>query len=130
MKEIINKLGKKNLVLGIAGIILLVIIIGLIWYFSSISPVNKKNQEAIEITIPLGSSANEIANILKENKIIKNKFAFRIYVKINNISDFKAGNYYLKQSMNLKEITATLKTGIMYDPNQLNITYIEGKNVR
>jgi len=130
MKEILEKLGKKNLILGIAGIILLILIIGLVGYVSSISPVNKKNQEVIEVTIPLGSGSSQIASILKENNIIKSKLIFKIYVKINNISDFKAGTYNLKQSMNLKEIADTLQTGIMYDPNQINITYIEGKNVR
>ena len=130
MKEVVNKLGKRNLVLGVIGIILLIVIIGLVWYFLSISSVNKKNQEVIEITIPLGSGSSQIATILKENNIIKSELAFKIYVRINHISDFKAGTYCLKQSMNLKEITKTLQTGIMYDPNQINITYIEGKNIR
>ena len=131
MKEILNKLGKKNLIIMVAaGIILLTVIIILIWYFVSIGPVNSKRQEEIEVTIPLGSASVDIANILKENDVIKSKTAFKIYVKINNISDFQAGTYYLKQNMNLKEITEMLKTGIMHDPNQLNITYIEGKNIR
>ena len=130
MKEILNKLGSKSFITGCIGITLLILIIGLIWYFISISPVNKKNQEEIEVTIPLGSGSNQIADILKENNIIKSKLAFKIYVKINKVSDFQAGIYYLKQSMNLKEITEMLKTGIIHDPNQLNITYIEGKNIR
>jgi len=130
MKEQLNKLGKKNISLGVIIIAILILAIGLIWYFSSISPVSKKNQEEIQVTIPLGSGSSQIADILKENNIIKNKLAFRIYVKINKVSDFQAGTYYLKQSMNLKEITEMLKTGIMHDPNQLNITYIEGKNIR
>ena len=127
MKE---KLENKKLILGVIGIAVLIVIIGLIWYFSSISPVNKKSNQEIEVTIPLGSSSNNIANVLKENNIIKSKLAFKIYVKINKVSDFQAGTYYLKQNMNLKEITEMLKTGIMHDPNQLNITYIEGKNIR
>ena len=127
MKEI---LGKKYVFLGVIGIILLIIITGLIWYFSSISPVNKKNEQEIEVTIPLGSGSSQIANILKANNIIKSEVAFKIYVRINKVSDFQAGTYYLKQSMNVKEITEMLKTGIMHDPNQLNITYIEGKNIR
>lgn len=131
MKELISKLGKRNLIIfGIIAVILLVLIISLIWYFTSISPVSKKAQDEIELTIPLGSGTSKIADVLKENKVIKSKLAFKIYVKINSISDFQAGTYYLKQSMNLKEITDMLKTGIMHDPNQLNITYIEGKNMR
>lgn len=131
MKELISNLGKRNLIIfGIIAVILLVLIISLIWYFASISPVSKKAQDEIELTIPLGSGASKIADVLKENKVIKSKLAFKIYVKMNNISDFQAGTYYLKQSMDLKEITEMLKTGIMHDPNQLNITYIEGKNIR
>ena len=33
-------------------------------------------------------------------------------------------------NMNVKEMTQMLQTGIMHDPNQLSITYIEGKNIR
>ena len=120
---------KKNIIIiGLIIVIMLAIIS--IWYFISISPVNRKNEESIEVTIPLGSGTNKIAEILKENKVIRNKLAFKLYVKKNNISDFKAGSYYLKQSMNIKEITEVLKSGIMNDPNQLSITYIEGKNIK
>ena len=125
---------KLAILIGILGLALLVIISALIWYFVSISPVSKAPksgiEDEIEVTIPLGSGTDKIAEILKENKIIKNKTAFKIYVKINKISNFQAGTYYLKQSMNLEEITQMLKTGIMHDPNQLNITYLEGKNIR
>ncbi len=121
---------KKMIIIGIILAIVLVILGSIIWYFTSISAVNKKSEEEIEITIPLGSGTRGIADILKENKMIKNKLAFKIYVKLNKVTDFQAGTYYLKQNMNLKEITEMLKTGIMHDPNQLNITYIEGKNIR
>ena len=130
MNKLLSKLGKKNLIIiGLIAIILLIIIFSLIWYFVSISPLNKKTQEEIEITLPFGSGTSKIADILKENNVIRSKLAFKIYVRINNVSDFQAGTYYLKQSMNLKEITDMLKTGVMHDPNQLNITYIEGKNM-
>lgn len=56
--------------------------------------------------------------------------AFKLYVKLNKVTNFQAGKYYLKQNMNVKEITQMLQTGIMHDPNQLSITYIEGKNMR
>lgn len=131
MEELINKLWKRNLIIaGVVGIILLILIIILIVYMVSISPANKKNQAEIKVTIPLGSGTSKIAEVLKENKIIRSETAFKIYVKLNKISDFQAGTYYLKQSMNLKEITDMLKTGIMHDPNQISLTYVEGKNIR
>lgn len=119
----------KNKIILIIAIIILIIIISLIWYFISISQVSRDNVEK-EITIPLGSGTDKIAEILKENKLIKNKISFKIYVKLNQISNFQAGTYYLNQNMNVKEITEKLQTGIMHDPNQISITYIEGKNMR
>lgn len=121
---------KKSQILKIALISLIsIFILLLILYFTSVAPVSK-NDNQIEVTIPLGTGTNKIAEILKQNKLITSKLAFKIYVKVNNISNFQAGEYYLKQSMGLKEITEMLKTGKMDDPNQVNITYIEGKNMR
>ena len=117
------------IIIGIIALMLLVAIGCVVWYFTSISPLSK-NEDEVEVVIPLGSGTSRIADILKENNIIKNKTAFKLYVKLNKVSDFQAGTYYLKQSMNLKEITEMLKTGIMHDPNQLSLTYLEGKNFR
>lgn len=119
----------KKIIICVVAIILLITIIGLIWYVASISKVSRKDNE-IEVTIPLGSGTNKIAEILKENKLIKSKMAFKLYVRLNKVTNFQAGKYYLKQNMNVKEITQMLQTGIMHDPNQLSITYIEGKNMR
>lgn len=125
MKKGITKIMK----IGVISLLVLIAIL-LIWYFTSIGAVNTKNNEEIKLQIPLGTGKVEIANILKQNKLIKNELSFKIYVKLNNISNFQAGNYYLKQNMNLKEICNMLQTGIMYDPNQIDITYIEGKNIK
>ena len=116
------------------GIVILavLIILGLLFgicYKSMFTKVSKNNTE-IEVTIPLGTGTGEIANILKDNKIIRSKIGFKIYVKIHSINNFQAGKYYLKQSMSLKEITQMLQSGIMYDPNETTITYLEGKNMR
>ena len=115
---------KKLKILIIGIIIVIAILLGT--YKILTMPVSGSIEEK-EVTIPMGSGSLEIAKILKENNLIKNELAFRIYVKINNISNFKAGTYYLKESMSLKEITDMLQTGIMYDPNNISITYLEGK---
>lgn len=116
--------------LQLSTIIILVFITFITMCFLIIfSPVSK-NDKAIEITIPLGTNSSKIADILKENKIIRSKLAFRAYVKIYDISNFQAGTYYLKQNMRLETIIGMLQTGKMNDPNQINITYIEGKNIK
>lgn len=116
--------------LKIALIILLVLIIGAVVVYTSLFTKVSSNNDVIEITIPLGTGTSGIAQILKENNIIKSELGFKIYIKVNNITDFQAGTYGLKQNMSLKEITESLKSGVVYDPNNITITYLEGKNMR
>lgn len=116
----------KKIIMIIILAILILLIGALATYKILTMPVSK-NIEEKEIEIPMGSGSTEIARILKENNLIKSELAFRVYVKINKISNFKAGTYYLKESMDLEEITEMLQTGVMYDPNQITITYLEGK---
>lgn len=128
-KRFINKYNKKKLI--IIGVLIFVIailisLISFIWYFVSISPVNKKNQEEIKVTIPFGSTISKIAEILKDNGIIRNEKAFKVYVRIKKISNLQAGTYCLRQNMKLKEITQTLGKGI----DQISLTYLEGKNMK
>ena len=132
IKELINRinnLNKKMKVTILAIIMLLFIItIPIIWYNSSLGAVSKESSK-VEIEIPIGSGSSKIGSILKENGIIKNELAFKIYVKLNNISGLQAGEYSIDKSWNVKEILEYLKTGkVMKD--QVIITFVEGKNMR
>lgn len=119
----------KKTVIVVIGIVLLLAVTLFIGYTLMFTKVSNNNTEK-EIVIPIGTGKDEIANILKENKIIRSKLGFKLFVKINKVSNFQAGTYKLKENMTLKEITKTLQSGIMYDPDELNITYLEGKNMR
>ena len=92
--------------------ILLIILIAasLIWYNSSLGPVAKENIP-ITVSIEIGSGSDTIATILKENDVIKSKFAFKLYIKLNNVDGLQAGNYELNKNMSIEEIIETLKTG-------------------
>lgn len=122
----------KKILFIIIAVLLTIVLVGAgvcIWYKISIGKVSK-NSEPINISIPMGSGTSNIADILKENGLIKSKIAFKVYVKLNKVTNFQAGNYNLNKNMDLKEITDMLKTGIVEDPNQINLTYLEGKNIR
>ena len=130
-----KRLSPKKRFNPIKFIVIIIVLIAIVcipsylWYTSSIKRVSD-NDEIIKITIPLGTGSSGIANILKDNGLIKSKLAFKVYVKLNNVTNFQAGTYYLRPNMDLKEITKMLKTGLIEDPNQINITYLEGKNIR
>lgn len=119
---------KKTKIIAFRSLALLIIILiaTFITYKVLTKPVSENTKEK-KIEIPMDSSTKEIAKILKENNLIRNKLIFRIHVKIHKISNFQAGTYYLKENMDLAEITRVLQTGIIHDPNQITITYLEGK---
>lgn len=119
----------KKIIIVIVVLVILLAVGAFLTYKSLISPVSDNGNEK-EIIIPLGSTSEKIATILKDNNLIKNELAFRIYVKLNKVSNFQAGTYYLKENMDLKAMTDMLQTGVMFDPNELSITYIEGKNIK
>lgn len=122
-------MNKNKVIIAIIIVILLAILIPVIWYNTSISPVDKNNKEKISVEIPIGSTTDSIAQILKDNNLIKSKLAFKIYVKLNKVSDFQAGKYELYKTMDIEELAKTLKTGKLYVENQVAITFIEGKTM-
>ena len=132
LKELINKikdLSKKTKIIVVTLIILLIAIVSpIIWYNTSLGPVSKQSSK-VEIEIPIGSGSNAIGAILKENKLIKNELAFKIYIKLNKVEGLQAGKYSIDKSWDVSEILEFLKTGkVMKD--QLIITFVEGKNMR
>lgn len=96
---------------------------------SALKPVDPNSKEEITIEIPMGSSTSDIANILKENGIIKNSKVFRLYIKFKNQAQFQAGEYTLNPSLSLNEIVHKLQTGKVIEEPIFTITIPEGKTV-
>lgn len=125
-------MNKKILI--ILGAVLAVIVLGIIsiiiWYNMSLKAVNKQ-EIANEITIEIesGTSTNSIINKLKENKLIKNELATKIYIKLNNINNLQAGIYDLSSGMTTQEIIKNITSGNVVN-NEVKITFLEGKNMR
>lgn len=105
----------KHISTWIIGILAMVIIITGIMVFkyveTSLKPVNPESSKLIRVRIPKGSTSKDIAHILEKNRIIKSATVFNMYVKTNNISDFKAGSYDFKQSDTIKRISNKLQEG-------------------
>lgn len=123
---------KKNLIiLGIIFTVTVITIISIIiWYNISLKSKNKKEEaKEIEIEITSGTSTTNIIKKLKENNLIKNELATKIYIKLNNVKSLKAGKYSLNNSMSVKEIIENISEGKITN-EEINITFLEGKNIR
>lgn len=82
-----------------------------------------------EITIEEGS-IDSIANTLKENNLIKNITIFKVYLRLTNKTNLKAGIYNLSENMGVKKIVTLLEEGSNINPDEITITFKEGINIR
>ncbi len=122
IKKVIVTLIVIGIILGIGGTV---------WYLNSTKPVtNSENlKESIKVEIEDGMGTSSIANLLEKNNIIKSASAMKIYVKLNKITNLKAGKYELNNNDDLKTIVEHLENGDITD-DSVKITFIEGKNMR
>ena len=94
-----------------------------------LSPVDESSTETVEVTIPLGSSSSTIADLLEENGVINNALMYRIYIKVNNVTDFQAGDYTLSPSMTLEEVSTALQSGRIVEEAKYFVTIPEGRTI-
>ena len=73
---------------------------------------------------------NDIAKTLKDNNLIKNVSIFKVYIKLTNKTNLKAGTYELSENMGVEKIVKILEEGTKYNPNEISITFKEGINIR
>ncbi|HJF86722.1 MAG TPA: endolytic transglycosylase MltG, partial [Companilactobacillus farciminis] len=91
-------------------------IIGFNYVNSSLQPYNANSKEDIVVKIPIGSSSKQIAKTLEKDKVIKSATVFNFYVKAQNYTDFQAGYYTFKQSMDMNHVVKQLQKGGSAEP--------------
>lgn len=106
----------------------ILLILGISWVYLA-SPVDKNDKKDIEVEITKGISVVKISNILKEEKLIRSKTLFKVYIKLYSNKTLKAGNYMLNRSMSLSVIVEVLEEGSKFDSNTLKLTFKEGQRI-
>ena len=100
----------------IIGIVLAILFSGLGYVAvryrnNNLEPVST-NQTTVTITIPTGSSLSDVSVILKKNKLIRNEWVFKQYVRSKGLQDkILAGTYALKPSQSVSDIVNILTEG-------------------
>lgn len=123
---------KKKLIIIIGviiSIIILAIIFAVIFYSTNLKSVSNVSED-VPITINSGATSSDIGILLKEKDLIRNEVAFKIYTKLNRINNMQAGDYILNKNMNVSEIISSLQEGPDSKNATVNLTFLEGKNMR
>lgn len=87
---------------------------------------NAGSSKEVEVTIPRGSNASEIASILKKNKIISSSFAYKTYTAFyKELPDYQYGKFRLNSRMSYDEIAKKLQEPSEF-ATTLTFTFPEG----
>lgn len=119
------QLNKKKVII-LASSIILLIVISIVFVIYESGAYNKNNAKDIVVDIPMGSTVDNVADILKQNNLIRNELVFKVNFKIkNNSSHMKSGKYLLSQELSNVEIIKKLVSGEIYQDG-IKITIPEG----
>ena len=99
------------------------------FYYNYQMSAVSKDDEKVVVEIKEGS-IKQIGDTLYENGLIRSTLIYKIYVKLNKVSNLKASTYEFNKNMDLKKIISVLEEGNAYNPDEIRITFKEGLNVR
>ena len=120
----------KKKILLIPLVLIIILILGIVLFYNlGLKAVSSDNAE-VDFIVEEGSTYYSVINKLKEENLIKNELCFKIYIKLNNKNNIQAGTYKLSKNMDVKKIVEILDQGNSYNPDVINITFKEGKNMR
>ena len=121
-----NKIPKLTKV--VFAVIIIIFLGGLFFFLHILTAVNSQNSDNTEttfFTVESGQGVNEISDNLKEAGLIKNQFAFEVYLWFSRIeSDLKAGEFQFDKNASIRQIAEILVEGP--NSNESIIQIIEG----
>ncbi len=124
-----RKINVRNLSIVVVSFLILVLGSGYFYYSQATSPASRESQQ-IRFSVEPGQSAKTVLSNLESEGIIRDATMASFYLKMNNLSGIKAGEYDLDPSWSLKEIFTTLNNPTAAITNDVRITFIEGDWVK
>lgn len=120
-----RKLKVKNLILIIAGFLLILGIGSFGYYNISLQPADKNAQDE-EFTIEEGENIRNVLNRMQDAGLIKDANMALIYAKLNGLTDIKRGTYVLNAQDDAKSILQTINSSTAALSNGVRLTFVEG----
>lgn len=116
--------------LGVAVFLVLALVFAsvsaYVWYQDALKPVSTEMNNT-NFVVAEGSSVEKIANELAQKGLVKNSLATQIYMRLNDKTNIKAGNYVLSPNQSVAEITNWLNEG---RTDTLRVTILPGRTLK
>ena len=91
--------------LGLLLVGLLVTIFAYIKIDGALSPSDIKDSSKFEVTIPMGSTSSDIAQILEDKGLTSSSKIFSLYMKFKGSHNFQAGTYEFSKPVSYTHLT-------------------------
>lgn len=116
--------------LGIVGFLIIAAIAAsitaYIWYQDALKPLSTQMDNKT-FKVAEGSSVEQIANGLAQEGLVRSSLATQIYMRLNDKTHIKAGNYVLSPNQSVAEITNWLNEGRI---DTLSVTILPGRTLK
>ena len=119
-----NKILSKKIIISVVSLILVFILL-IFTLFSA--PVIKGKKISFEVE--KGSYVYNVGKKLKKEGLIRSYTAYKIYVKLKGINEYKSGTYTLSKGYSLPKIVKILNSG-KYKNENIVITFKEGRTIK
>ena len=110
-------------------LVLVFILVFILTLYSYMLTGVSNTSKIVKFKVSAGASVYSIGDKLEKEGLIRSARAYKIYVKLNNVNDYKAGTYKLDKSYSTKKIVSILR-GNTYNENGIKITFKEGITIR
>lgn len=121
---------KKFRNIAIALLVVLTTIIVAVCTYYNVNMTGVSDDSTLKQVKVEAGTIESIGVTLKENNLIKNVQIFKIYTRLTNKTNLKAGIYNMSEDMGVEKIVEILEEGSTYNPDEISITFKEGINVR
>ena len=112
----------KKAILVSSLVLVFILAVCLVYFFVTISLTASSDSLEKYFIIESGQGVDMITKNLAEEGLIKNKFIFKVYLKISGSSkSIKAGEYFLRQNLNIIEMAKALSEGVKADEKIVRI---------
>lgn len=86
-----------------------------------------RSNETVVVTVQDGATVNDIAQMLKDDGIIRNPKFFRLFSKISKTDSlFIAGDHEVRADMAYETLIKALTSDAISDENSVSVTFVEG----
>lgn len=109
-------------------VLIILVIVGFLGLYKLQTGAVSNNTDSVTITVDKGNNYYTIAGMLKEKKLIKSEFFYKIFLKLHKPTDIDTGTYELNQAMTVAEIVETLGNQDNVKDTSVKLTFREGLN--